>query len=288
MTLHQLVAKAYPAPEWATFFEVANATGSAARRHADAVAMGIWPSRGLLLVGFEIKDYRSDWLREQKNPAKAEAIVSKVDRFYLVTIPGVVTDLAEIPDTWGLLEADAARRRLLVKKTAPDMGRAKGPIDRGFMAAMLRKVPETTVPKVDVERQIEERLAAERDRWTGAHNTKALEGQVANLQRILDSFRERTGIDLRYGWPPAEEVGHAVRALMELKTTGQRMADELNGLVHRADAMGQILGKLADMARQLPNLGGHEDGRTQGTDTTTGPGDEAEPATGPAGEDRDD
>lgn len=288
MTLHQLVAKAYPPPEWATFFEVANATGSAARRHADAVAMGIWPSRGLLLVGFEIKDYRSDWRREQKNPAKAEAIVGHVDRFYLVTIPGVVKDVAELPEAWGLLEADAARRRLLVKKTAPDLGRAKGAVDRGFMAAMLRKVPETTVPKVDMERQIEERLAAERDRWTGAHNTKALEGQVANLQRVLESFRERTGIDLRYGWPPVDDVGHAVRAVMELQQTGKRIAEELNGLAHRADAMGQILAQLADKARQLPNLGGH-DGRTQSTDTTTGPGDEAGPATGPAGaDDRDD
>ena len=65
------LARKFCAPEYALFYEVANATGSAATRSADAIAMGLWPSRGLYLQGFEIKVSRSDWLSELKNPAKA-------------------------------------------------------------------------------------------------------------------------------------------------------------------------------------------------------------------------
>ena len=48
----------YAAPEAAICFEVAQGTGTHARRHLDAVAMELWPSRGLALIGIEIKvDY---------------------------------------------------------------------------------------------------------------------------------------------------------------------------------------------------------------------------------------
>jgi hypothetical protein len=64
----------YCAPEWATFFEVANSTGGGAVRSADAVAMSLYPSRGLRLHGFEIKVSRSDWLHELKQPDKSVAV----------------------------------------------------------------------------------------------------------------------------------------------------------------------------------------------------------------------
>lgn len=46
----------FPAQEYALFFEVRSATGFPGRlRSADALAMSLWPSRGLELHGFEIK-----------------------------------------------------------------------------------------------------------------------------------------------------------------------------------------------------------------------------------------
>lgn len=68
------LAHRYPAPGYALLPQVANGTGYAASRHCDAIALSLWPSRGIRLHGFEIKVARSDWLRELKDPAKAEAI----------------------------------------------------------------------------------------------------------------------------------------------------------------------------------------------------------------------
>lgn len=42
-----LLRARFCSPEWAIFFEVGDGTGSAQRRWADAVAMNMYPSRGL-------------------------------------------------------------------------------------------------------------------------------------------------------------------------------------------------------------------------------------------------
>lgn len=51
----------YAQPECAVVFEVAQATGFSANRHLDAIAMELWPSRGLALHGIEIKVDLYDW-----------------------------------------------------------------------------------------------------------------------------------------------------------------------------------------------------------------------------------
>ena len=87
--LADLLAARYASPAWAIFFEVSNATGYKANRHADAVAVGIWPSRGLSILGFEIKASRSDWKHELSNPRKADAIFKYCDHWFLVANPNV-------------------------------------------------------------------------------------------------------------------------------------------------------------------------------------------------------
>lgn len=51
--LQAAVMRSYPLPEYATFFEVADATGGRQSLWADAVSMSLWPSRGLTITGFE-------------------------------------------------------------------------------------------------------------------------------------------------------------------------------------------------------------------------------------------
>jgi hypothetical protein len=64
-SMEGLLAARYCAPAWAIFYEVANATGANGSRYADAVAMSLYPSRGLELHGFEVKKSRWDWVRER-------------------------------------------------------------------------------------------------------------------------------------------------------------------------------------------------------------------------------
>jgi len=71
-------------PQYAFLPAVRDRTGMGASRTADAMAMSLWPSRGLELFGFEIKVSRMDWLRELKAPEKSEELFGYCDRWYVV------------------------------------------------------------------------------------------------------------------------------------------------------------------------------------------------------------
>ncbi len=59
-----------------------NTPGSFAyHRAADAVAMDLWPSKGLEIHGHEVKVSRSDWLSELKQPEKCEPVKRYCDRW---------------------------------------------------------------------------------------------------------------------------------------------------------------------------------------------------------------
>ena len=77
----------HPSKEWALFFEVSDAAGLGRGRSADAVAMNLWPSRGLEIHGFEIKVSRADLLGDGKWPDYLE----HCDRFYWGLPPELAT-----------------------------------------------------------------------------------------------------------------------------------------------------------------------------------------------------
>lgn len=80
-----LLRKRYEPPAWAFLEQVRNSTGwKRTERYADAVAMSLWPSRGLEVHGFEIKVSRSDVLKELRDPEKAAPIMRFCDRWWLV------------------------------------------------------------------------------------------------------------------------------------------------------------------------------------------------------------
>ena len=66
--------------------------------YVDAVAMGIWPSTGYEVHGFEIKTNRSDFLRELKQPEKSRAR-DYVNRWWIVAPFGCI-DKRELPEDW--------------------------------------------------------------------------------------------------------------------------------------------------------------------------------------------
>jgi hypothetical protein len=134
--------------EHAFLAQVRNAAGFDSNRSFDAVAMNLWPSRGLTVEVFEIKVSRSDWLRELKKPDKAEDACRLADKFTIVAPAGCVRD-GELPPTWGLIEVrgdgtDESPWKLRTVKVAPllheDPERVKV-LPRGFVVGMLRCAP---------------------------------------------------------------------------------------------------------------------------------------------------
>jgi len=107
--LGSAIERRYAEPEWFTLPHV-----GMDGRLIDYIAFGLWRSRGNLILGFEIKASRSDWLRELKNPSKAELTTLACDEWWIVAPRGTVM-LDELPRGWGLLEKRGRGLRCVAK-----------------------------------------------------------------------------------------------------------------------------------------------------------------------------
>jgi hypothetical protein len=124
---------------------VRNQTGYSSgeqERYADAVAVNLWPSRGLEVVGFEIKARRGDWTKELKNPSKSAAIQKYCDRWWVVAGGRNIVQPGELPPTWGLLVVHGgnSKRRIVCTNEAPKL--EPQALDKPFLLAMLRRAAE--------------------------------------------------------------------------------------------------------------------------------------------------
>lgn len=135
--LLELLALEWPSPDCAFMPELRAGTGYSRDSRVDALAMHLWPSRGLELHGFELKVSRSDWLRELKNPYKADPVKQFCDKWYLVVSDLKVIKYAdELPIGWGLMFAENGSIHTMIE--APKL--APVSIDRAFLASIMRRV----------------------------------------------------------------------------------------------------------------------------------------------------
>ncbi len=200
----------YPQPEWVVLNEVRDGTGFSARgREADAMAFGVWPSRGLQIIGFEIKSSRGDWLREMKDPAKAESIAQHCDQWFLVTCGGVAK-LEEIPAAWGWYEANTKGLKLM----KPATNLAPKEIGRSFLMSIVRNISKGYVPQGQVKKIVDAQVEVEVKRKREA-NAYRLEDLI-KLEKRVEEFKKASGIDLSSEWNfPAKETGDIVCAVLE-------------------------------------------------------------------------
>ena len=231
----QLLEKRYPSSEYALLAEVRDRAGFNASRAADAIVMNLWPSRGLLMYGLEIKVSRTDWLREMKQPEKAENIFKFCDKWYLVTAdPSVVLKPEqEIPATWGYMTI--IKGKLQTIKEAPLL--SPKPIDRDFLAALLKRATQGMVPVSSIEERIA--AAAERGSEYQKQEVKRLKEDVAKLEELLQSFERASGIRLNT-WSGGKKVGEAVNFVInggtgKMKREVSKIYDNMRFLVSQAE-----------------------------------------------------
>lgn len=165
--------------EHAFLTHVRNAAGFSATRTFDAVAVNLWPSRGLGITVYEVKVSRSDWQRELAKPDKAEDACKVADLFVMVCPAGTVKD-GELPPAWGLVEVHgdgADKPWKLREKVAPmwlqERTTFHSPVNRGFVVGMLRSAPGA-IPggKVPGPNQLELSAEYERGRKDGQEQAK--------------------------------------------------------------------------------------------------------------------
>lgn len=214
----------YAAPEYAFLDQVRSQTGygPATIRTADGLAMSLYPSRGLELIGCEVKASRSDWLREKKDPAKAEEILRFCDRWYLVVGDESIVQDDELPPPWGLL-VPGPRGGLRQKVEAPKL--SAEPMTRAMLAGLLRNVSDaqkTTVQRSEIELLMTK--AREEGRLAGMSMGDA--GQIQRLiterdalQKMIDDFEAASGVELRFAWN-AGDIGAAVKMVNQFGPSG--------------------------------------------------------------------
>ncbi len=233
----------FPAQEYAVLFEVGKSTGAGTSGWADAMAMSLWPSRGLTLQGFEIKAYRGDWLRELKNPAKAEDFVSLCDHWSIAAPEGLVRP-DELPPTWGLLEL-LKGGKMKQRVAAPRLPGAGADFKRSFVAALLRRAAEVDRGQVQamVEKEVERRMEGREQRIQAEIENRTR--KASELLAKVEEIKNLTGVDLK-DWTPAEDVAAAMRFAMSANLAGKYsgLGVLAKSMSHHASTIEKLLSEL--------------------------------------------
>lgn len=226
-TIERAMRERYPASSHALLWEVGNATGARCQRHADAVVVGLWPSHGHAIEGFELKVSRGDWLRERAQPEKSAPVYRFCHHWWLLTPKGLVA-ADELPPTWGLLEVDEAGTSR-VKVRAPRL--EPEPVDMGFVAAPLRaraKPDERTVQTMidDRVRKATEDLRAQVARERESERVSRA-GRLERVSQMVEVVRERTGIDLTGFATTADDIVRLIRIARAMDGCGYSRLENL-------------------------------------------------------------
>lgn len=243
--------------EYALLFEVGNGVGFSKNRAADAIVMSCWPSRGLHLTGYEIKVSRSDWLNERKQPEKAESIAAYCEFWVLLTAPGVVKDVIEIPEGWGWVVFDGKN----FKTMKPAARKECQACDRNFLAALLRRASRNDEAIVsalvaDAERRAYENVE-ERIKGRAEMETRHLREDLHRLSERVREFEAESGINLSDRWTSGKELGKAVAAV---RSAG--IFNTYDGLNNLAQRLRESAAKIDNaVASMKPSPGGEDEVR---------------------------
>lgn len=184
--IRKAILRSWKPPEWIVAFEVANRPGFDGTRRLDAVGFSSYPSRGLKMVGVEIKVSRGDFLAEMRQPEKAGAFATHLDEMWIYTAKGVVDGPHEIPDAWGwkVLYGD----RLVTKKRPKPLD---GAPDKAFFACFIRAMSES---QEHIRRAMEADLSRKAkdmaERMFGREKAK-----LDEREKAIEALRERTEME---------------------------------------------------------------------------------------------
>ncbi len=230
-----MLRKRYAAPEWALLEEVRSETGvGGPGRSADALAMCTWPSRGLEILGFEIKVTRQDWLKELKDPEKSAAIQKYCDRWWVVAGNKNIVKPGELPPTWGLMIA--TRSRVIISVDAPKL--APEALDRAFVASLFRNVFGVTDSAEKNNESYQKGFVAGRLDYEQQlpWEQKNLKHQHDQLQRAVTEFQQKTGLSIN-SWDYGG-LGEALKLIREA-AFGPKSVTE--ALLQSAEPLRQLL-----------------------------------------------
>jgi len=201
--------ESFTAPAYITLEEVRDATGFDAHRTADAIAISLYRSRGKGIWGFEFKVSRADWLKELKQPEKAESILRYCNHWALVVPQKDIVKPGELPESWGMYVAQKTRLKCVVPPPQLD----PLPMSITMLTALVYAVSQRQ-SKVDAAA-----LKAARDEgFQSGRSTihqNDYEKYYHELKEKVESFEKASGLEIRYGWQQPDKIGSTVRILLD-------------------------------------------------------------------------
>lgn len=237
MSMLSALKKRFATPAYAFFSEVRDTTGANAGRSADAMAFGLYPSRGLHVVGIEIKSNRADWLRELKKPAKAEVICAYCTHWYLAVTDASIVKDEELPATWGLLILDEKGDALKQAKAAPQL--TAKPMTQGFVASIMRRFYEDQQQYVHINSISEALNKSYADGRTAAQRqSDHYQACLEKMAKQVQEFTSATGIS-PLGRDGIERIKQAL-ALLKADNAGamsKGLNDDLDCLIRKAHSI---------------------------------------------------
>lgn len=221
--LLRALATRHQPPAWAFLSHVRNGTGfSRVTRTADALAMSLYPSRGLHLHGFEVKVYRNDWLRELKTPEKAEEIWRYCHFWWVVAASESVVYEEELPPKWGLLIPHGKALRAVVKAQAVEAE----PPSYHFLGSILRKTTDVMIPRESIQEQID--AAYESGAKSASFNKDRIQRELDSLKESLQKFEAASGVRISRWSPDPAKTGELFRRFCQ--STPELVQQRFKGL----------------------------------------------------------
>lgn len=195
--------------------QVSDGTGGDCNRWADALAVQLWTSRGLQIIGFEIKVSRQDWVKELKNPAKADAIAKYCHQWYLVIGDKDIVQFGELPVTWGLMIPHTKKSLKVVKPAV--INKNPKPVDMSFLCAVLRRttqqLTDRAVKQAEYSRGYDEGFKNGKEELDYLRESK--NEQLDTLRNKIKEFQKNSGVDINDWHHTSGEIGDAVRMVLD-------------------------------------------------------------------------
>lgn len=206
------LSKTFSVPNYGFITQVRSGTGNGSCRTADAMAMSLWPSRGLHLLGFEVKVSRTDWINELKNPSKAEEIAKFCHEWYLVVNSPDIVKEGELPATWGLIVPSGTGMKVV--KPASFNANAVLP-DYMMLAGIFRNISSHNIPKEALTSVLEHEY--EKGKAHARWETEDLKRKNLELINSIKDFEDVSGVKIGR-WPTEnKKIGEAVNMVLEGK-----------------------------------------------------------------------
>jgi hypothetical protein len=208
---YELIArleKKYAPPSWAFFTEVKSSVGFGNRR-ADGIAVAMWRSLGLEIMGFEVKRSRADWLKELKDGGKSDELFQYCDRWWVVVADASIVKDGELPPCWGLQVAHGKGFKTVVK--APKL--KPQPLTTWFVAEILRRHFDSQKRPEALDAEFQRGLAIGKEQAT-PHDLKYQVEKAEKLKQRVEEFEKVSGVSID-GWRDPKDIGAAVKTILD-------------------------------------------------------------------------